>query len=72
MGHMNVIPIVSKGFSFYFPILICLLCVGTYLQLGSRCLHIFGIRQFFDSDDISTEYIEDGKNLMKRGQSIQI
>jgi len=66
MGHMNVIPIVSKGFSFYFPMLICLLCVGTYLQLGSRCLHIFGIRQFFDSDDISTEYIEDGKNLMKR------
>ncbi|CAM4921388.1 unnamed protein product [Rotaria socialis] len=66
MGRMNVIPIISKGFNFYFPMLICILCVGTYFRLGSRCLHIFGVRQFFDDDEISAEYIEDGKNLMKR------
>lgn len=70
MGTMNLIPIVSKGFNFYFPMLICLLCVGTYFRFGSRCLHIFGIRQFFDDDQISAEYIEDGRNLMKRGRSL--
>ncbi len=64
MGGMNVIPIISN---FYFPMLICLLCVGTYFRLGSRCLHILGVRQFFDDDEVSAEYIEDGKNLMKRG-----
>ena len=67
MGHMNVIPIIYKGFNFYFPMLICLLCIGTYFRLGSRCLHLLGIRQFFDDDEISAEYVEDGKNLMKRG-----
>jgi len=67
MGGMNVIPIISNGFNFYFPMLICLLCVGTYFRLGSRCLHILGVRQFFDDDEVSAEYIEDGKNLMKRG-----
>jgi hypothetical protein len=73
MGGMNVIPIISKGFNFYFPMLICLLCAGTYFRLGSRCLHAFGVRQFFDDDDVSIEYIEDGKNLMKRGSlKIQI
>jgi hypothetical protein len=66
MGRMNLIPIISNGFNFYFPMLICLLCVGTYFRLGSRCLHIFGVRQFFDDDNISAEYVEDGKNLMKR------
>ena len=66
---MNVIPIISRGFYFYFPMLICLLCVGTYFRLGSRCLHVFGVRQFFDDDEVSAEYIEDGKNLMKRGET---
>ncbi|CAF2502688.1 unnamed protein product [Rotaria sp. Silwood2] len=66
MGGMNVIPIISKGFNFYFPMLICILCVGTYFRLGSRCLHIFGIQQFFDDDDISAEYVEDGKSLMRK------
>ncbi|CAF1328797.1 unnamed protein product [Rotaria sordida] len=66
MGRMNIIPLISKGFNFNFPMLICLLCVGTYFQLGSRCLHLFGSRQFFDDDDISAEYVEDGKDLMKK------
>ena len=67
MGRMNVIPIISNGFNFYFPMLVCLLCLGTYFRFGSRCLHIFGVRQFFDDDHISAEYVEDGKNLMKKG-----
>lgn len=68
MGHMNVIPVISKGFNFYFPMLICLLSIGTFFRLGSRCLHACGIRQFFDDDDLSAEYIEDGKALMRQGK----
>lgn len=69
MGRMNLIPIISSGFNFYFPMLVCLLCLGTYFRFGSRCLHIFGVRQFFDDDHISAEYVEDGKNLMKKGST---
>lgn len=68
MGHMNVIPVISKGFNFYFPMLICLLSIGTLFRLGSRCLHACGIRQFFDDDDLSGEYVEDGKALMRQGK----
>ena len=68
MGGMNVIPIISKGFNFYFPMLICLLSIGTFFRLGSRCLHACGIRQFFDDDDLSGEYVEDGKALMRQGE----
>ncbi|CAF1105502.1 unnamed protein product [Adineta steineri] len=66
MGHLVAIPIVSMGFNFYFPMLICLLSIGTFFRLGSRCLHACGFRQFFDDDDISAEYVEDGKSLMAR------
>lgn len=67
MGHMTVIPMISDGFYIYFPILICLLGIGTFFRLGSRCLHAFGYRQFFDDDEQSAEYVEDGKALMRRG-----
>lgn len=69
MGHLDVTAIISKGFNFYFPMLICLLSIGTFFRLGSRCLHACGIRQFFDDDDLSGEYVEDGKALMRRGSS---
>ena len=69
MGHMDVIQVISKGFNFYFPMLICLLSIGTFFRLGSRCLHACGVRQFFDDDDLSGEYVEDGKVLMKRGRN---
>ena len=69
MGHLTAIPIVSVGFNFYFPMLICLLSIGTFFRLGSRCLHACGFRQFFDDDDLSAEYVEDGKSLMSRGNA---
>lgn len=69
MGHLTAIPIVSIGFNFYFPMLILLLSIGTYFRLGSRCLHACGIEQFFDDDDVSSEYVEVGKDLMNRGKN---
>jgi hypothetical protein len=48
--------------------LICLLSIGTYFRLGSRCLHACGHRQFFDDDNLSAEYIDDGKFLINQGR----
>ncbi|CAF0997675.1 unnamed protein product [Rotaria sordida] len=66
MGHLTAIPIVSIGFNFYFPMLILLLSIGTYFRLGSRCLHACGFEQFLDDDDVSSECVEDGKDLMNK------
>ena len=34
MGHMDVVSIVSDYFNIYFPILLLLLTLATYLSLG--------------------------------------
>lgn len=66
MGHMDVIPIISDGFNIYFPIMIVLLCIGTYFSLGSRILHFLGINQFIGEDDLTQELIDEGRELVNR------
>lgn len=66
MGHMDVIPIISDGFNIYFPIMIVLLCICTYFSLGSRILHFLGINQFIGDDDLTTELVDEGRELVKR------
>ena len=68
MGHMDVIPIISDGFNIYFPIMIVLLCIGTYFSLGSRLLHFLGINQFIGDDDLTQELVDEGREIVKRGQ----
>ena len=67
MGHMDVISFISDGFNIYFPILILLLCLGTYFHVGSRVLHLIGFQQFIGDDDMTSELIEEGNELIKRG-----
>lgn len=66
MGHMDVIPIISDGFNIYFPIMIVLLCIGTYFSLGSRLLHFLGINQFIGDDDLTQELVDEGREIVNR------
>ena len=68
MGHMDVISFISNGFNIYFPMLVLLLCVCTYFKLGSRVLHFLGFQQFIGDDDLTQELVDEGKELIKRGQ----
>ncbi|RWS01916.1 LMBR1 domain-containing protein 2-like protein [Dinothrombium tinctorium] len=68
MGHANTnaIPIVSNGLNIYLPILMCLFCLATFFQFGSRLLHAMGIEQFIIDDEMTTDLIREGKELVKR------
>lgn len=66
MGHMDVIPIVSRGFNVYLPIVMCIFCVATFLDVGTRFLHFMGIEQFIMEDELTTDLIRDGQELVKR------
>lgn len=66
MGHMDVIKIISDGFNIYFPILICVLCLATYFHCGSRILHMLGFEQFLTDDEMTTDLVEEGRELVKR------
>lgn len=69
MGHLDVIPIISKGFNIYFPILVVVLCFATYFSLGQRCLSAIGFQQFVDGDledDFTADLVEEGRQLVNR------
>ena len=70
MGHMDVISVISDGFNIYFPILIFVLCMATFFNIDGRILHFFGIDNFFGDEEVTQDFIEDGKNLVKRGEQI--
>uniref|UniRef100_A0A914XNZ7 Uncharacterized protein n=1 Tax=Plectus sambesii TaxID=2011161 RepID=A0A914XNZ7_9BILA len=64
MGHLDVLPLVAKGINIYLPMLILLLCLGTWFRVGTRLLHSLGIDQFVGDDDMTTEMVQGGKALV--------
>jgi len=66
MGHMDVLGIIANGFNIYFPMLILAFCAATWFSLGSRILNALGFQQFMANDDISSELVQEGRDLMIR------
>lgn len=71
MGHLDLIPIVARGFNFYFPTLICVLCLATWWHLGSRLLHCLGFEQFLTDDELTGDLVAEGRDLIKRERGRQ-
>ena len=72
MGHMDVISFISDGFNIYFPIAIVLLCILTWFSVGQRVLHLVGFQQFIGDDDMTQELIDEGAQLVSRGNFIHL
>ncbi|XP_043283490.1 LMBR1 domain-containing protein 2 homolog isoform X2 [Venturia canescens] len=66
MGHMDVISIISDGFNVYFPMAILAFCLATYFSLGSRLLSTLGFHQFLGDDELTTDLVDEGKELIQR------
>ncbi|XP_026328676.1 LMBR1 domain-containing protein 2 homolog isoform X2 [Hyposmocoma kahamanoa] len=66
MGHMDVLGIIAEGFNIYFPMLVVFLCVATYLSLGSRLLSLCGFQQFVGDDELTTDLVDEGREIIKR------
>ena len=67
MGHLKVLSFLANGFYIYYPITVVIFCLATYLKLGTRVLHFLGFQQFFQDDTLSTEYLNEGKQLLRMG-----
>ena len=67
MGHMDVVPFISKGLNVYYPMTVLLICFCTYFNIGSRILHCFGVQQFLVDEDLSVEYVNEGKDIVRKG-----
>ncbi|XP_050342578.1 LMBR1 domain-containing protein 2 homolog isoform X2 [Nymphalis io] len=66
MGHMDVLGIIAEGFNIYFPMLVVLLCLATYLSLGSRLLSLCGFQQFVGDDELTSDLVDEGREIVKR------
>lgn len=66
MGHMDVLGIIANGFNIYFPMVMLAFCAATWFSLGSRILNALGFQQFMANDEISSELVQEGRDLMVR------
>ncbi|XP_074526397.1 G-protein coupled receptor-associated protein LMBRD2B-like [Halichoeres trimaculatus] len=66
MGSMRLLSFISDGFYIYYPMLILLLCLATYYSLGSRCLNLLGFHQYITDDDLTSDLVDEGKELIRR------
>ncbi|XP_012684125.1 G-protein coupled receptor-associated protein LMBRD2a [Clupea harengus] len=66
MGSMKVLSFIAKGFYIYYPMLILLLCIATYYSLGTRCLNMLGFQQFMGENNMTTDLVDEGRELIRR------
>ncbi|KAJ8285294.1 hypothetical protein GJAV_G00025200 [Gymnothorax javanicus] len=66
MGSMKVLSFIADGFYIYYPMLILLLCIATYFSLGTRCLNLLGFPQFVGDSEMTSDLIDEGKELIRR------
>uniref|UniRef100_A0A4W6EMK4 LMBR1 domain containing 2b n=1 Tax=Lates calcarifer TaxID=8187 RepID=A0A4W6EMK4_LATCA len=66
MGSMHVLPFIANGFYIYYPMLIVILCIATYFSLGTRCLNLLGFQQFMGDSEMTSDLIDEGKELIRR------
>uniref|UniRef100_A0A8C4HB85 LMBR1 domain containing 2a n=1 Tax=Dicentrarchus labrax TaxID=13489 RepID=A0A8C4HB85_DICLA len=67
MGSMRVLSFISDGFYIYYPMLVLLLCFATFFSLGSRCLNLLGFHQYITDDDLTSDLVDEGRELIRRG-----
>lgn len=66
MGSMRLLSFISDGFYIYYPMLVLLLCFATFYKLGSRCLNLLGFHQYVTDDDLITDLVDEGRELIRR------
>nr|XP_043881826.1 G-protein coupled receptor-associated protein LMBRD2B-like [Solea senegalensis] len=66
MGSMSLLSFISDGFYIYYPILVLLLCFATFYKLGSRCLNLLGFHQYITDDDLTSDLVNEGTELIRR------
>ncbi|CAG5923644.1 unnamed protein product [Menidia menidia] len=66
LGSMRLLPVISDGFYIYYPMLVLLLCFATFYNLGSRCLNLLGFHQYIADDDLTSDLVDEGKELIRR------
>lgn len=46
--------------------------INVLLSLGTRCLNLLGFQQFMDDSEMTSDLIDEGKELIRRGETATI
>lgn len=66
MGSMHVLYFISDGFYIYYPMLVLLLCFANFYSVGFRCLNLLGVHQYLTDDDLTSDLVDEGRELIRR------
>uniref|UniRef100_A0A673CDQ1 LMBR1 domain-containing protein 2-B-like n=1 Tax=Sphaeramia orbicularis TaxID=375764 RepID=A0A673CDQ1_9TELE len=75
MGSMHLLSFISDGFYIYYPMLVLLLfnvCIffdiHSVIHFSSRCLNLLGFHQYITDDELTSDLVDEGKELIRRGK----
>ena len=60
-----IMSFTADGFFIYYPMLVVILCIATYFSLGTRCLNLVGFQQFMGDNDMTSDLVDEGKELIR-------
>lgn len=66
MGHLDLIPIVNRGLNVFLPFCISAICLAIYFNFGVYILHQLGFEQFIENDEMTIDWVQTGRELVKR------
>lgn len=67
-GILNLVPILGKGFSVFFPSLLVVFALLNYFNVFSRIMGWFGLSQYTFSDSYDDDLILEGKSLLAKSR----
>lgn len=66
MGHLDLIPIVNGGLNIFLPLCMSAICLAIYFDFGTKILHNFGYEQFIENDEMTSDLVQTGRQLVER------
>ena len=63
-------PASSQTLGVYSDVLVDVLVINSLLSLGTRCLNLLGFQQFVGDSEMTSDLIDEGKELIRRGDDV--
>lgn len=66
MGHLDLIPFVSRGLNILLPLCISGICFAIYSDIGTQLMHNLGYERYIENDEATIELVNTGRDLVRR------
>jgi hypothetical protein len=70
MGRVDLVPVFGTTFPTFFPILLCVLCVGNLFNVYNKMLTASGLKSFRFAENFNDEKIDIGRGIILKHMEI--